>query len=229
MKEPRVCLVAGVGPGIGSAVAQRFAREGFAIALLARRERELAEHARHLEAHGGTALAVPVDLGDAEAVAAAVARAEQALGGVEVAIYNASLWRPADPMTLPIATFQYDLAVSATGALAVAQAVYPGMRARGHGSLLFTGGGLALHPAYGSEVPSLTAGKSALRGLVLAMASRLAADGIHVATITVAGLVARGTELDPALIAEDFWALHSQPRGQWDAELVLPRRSTPAG
>jgi NAD(P)-dependent dehydrogenase (short-subunit alcohol dehydrogenase family) len=96
----------------------------------------------------------------------------------------------------------------ATAALACAQAVHPAMKARGQGTMLFTGGGLALRPEYGSAVPSLTAGKSALRGLVHAMAAELAKDGIRAGLITIAGMVEPGTAFDPDRIAESYWRFH---------------------
>jgi NAD(P)-dependent dehydrogenase (short-subunit alcohol dehydrogenase family) len=75
--------------------------------------------------------------------------------------------------------------------------------------MLFTGGGLALRPEYGASVPSLAAGKSALRGLVLAMAAELAADGIRAGLITIAGMVQAGTAFDPDRIAELYWQFHA--------------------
>ncbi len=80
---------------------------------------------------------------------------------------------------------------------------------------------MALYPEYGAGVASLTAGKSALRGLVYAMAREVEPAGIHAATVTVAGTIKPGTALDPDLIAETFWALHQQPKESWEVERVL--------
>lgn len=221
MSGKPVCLVAGVGPGIGMAVAKRFAREGFALALVARRQVELDVFAAEIAAAGGSATAYVADLTDPDAIAATVARVATELGAVTVLVYNAGVWREADPMALPSETFTKDLTLCATGALAAAQAVYPAMKAAGAGSMLFTGGGLALHPEYGSRVISLVAGKSALRGLVLALAPVMAESGIHAATVTVVGTVAPGTAFDPDAIADRFWAVHAQARSDWTAESVF--------
>ena len=93
------------------------------------------------------------------------------------------------------------------------------------GSILFTGGGLALYPEYGANASSLTAGKSALRGLTYAMAKELEPEGIHVATVTIAGTVAEGTAFAPDTIAECYWALHQQPKAQWSTEIVFNGQS----
>ncbi len=212
-----VCVVAGVGPGIGAAVARRFARGGFSIALLARRAGELDGLATAI----GSARAYAVDLLDPPAIAATMGRVAADLGAPSALVYNAAAWREAHPMDVAPAAFTAELALCATGALACAQAVYPAMKVAGAGTIIFTGGGLALHPEYGSKVLGLTAGKSALRGMTLAMAPVLAADGIHVATVTVAGMVAPGGAFDPDRIAESFWTLHAQPRETWTTEVVF--------
>jgi NAD(P)-dependent dehydrogenase (short-subunit alcohol dehydrogenase family) len=107
------------------------------------------------------------------------------------------------------------------GALAATQAVWPAMREAGRGTVLWTGGGLALAPQYGAAVPALTAAKSALRGLAFAAAPELAASGVRLATITIAGVVAPGGPFDPDRIAEAFWAAHAAPAGPSPVEHVF--------
>lgn len=212
-----VAVVAGAGPGIGLAVARRFAREGFAVGLIARSAGPLREAAARL----GRAHAVPADLAEPGAVEAAIGEISAALGAPRVLVYNAAGVTPGPAMALPVAGFARDLALSVTGAFAAARAVHPEMRAAGAGTMLFTGGGLALAPSGGAGVASLTAGKSALRGLVHALAAELAPEGIHVGTVTVSGRVAPGTAFDPDLIAERFWSLHAEPAGAWTVESVF--------
>lgn len=213
-----VAIIAGAGPGVGLAVARRFAREGFSVGLIARREAALREAA----AGWGVPVAVAAaDLAAPGAVAGAIGAITAALGPAAVLVYNAAGVTSGPAMAQEEAGFARDLAVSVTGAFAAARAVHPAMRAAGGGTMLFTGGGLALAPANGAGVASLTAGKSGLRGLVHALAGELAGEGIHVATVTIAGTVAPGTTFDPALIAERYWALHQEPRGAWTVETVF--------
>lgn len=94
------------------------------------------------------------------------------------------------------------------------------MRQRGQGSILMTGGGLALDPTPMPEYAGLAAGKAALRNLAYSLAAELGPVGIHVATVTVAGIVRRGTHHNPDDIAEAFWALHRQPAGAWETEVI---------
>jgi NAD(P)-dependent dehydrogenase (short-subunit alcohol dehydrogenase family) len=221
MNKP-ICVVAGAGPGMGLAIAARFAREGFEIALMARDETRLAGVAREMaQLHGVRVCAIALDLADGDAIAPAFERVRSELGDPTVLIYNAARWHESPAMSLSPDTFARDLGLSVGGALACAQQVFPAMQAAGQGSLLFTGGGLALNPQYGKGLASLTAGKSALRGLVYAMASEVADAGVHAATVTIAGTVHAGSAFDPALISQHYWALHTQARADWQVERVF--------
>lgn len=203
--ERRLAVIAAAGPGMGLAVAQRFAREGFDLALIARNPAALERHVATLPA---AVRAYPADLAQEGSVRDTFERIAASQGEAEVLVFNAGAWREMPAMATPPADFHRDLMLCATAALACAQAVHPAMRARRRGTMLFTGGGLALRPEYGGGVASLTAGKSALRGLVHAMAAELAEDGIRAGTITIAGQVSPGTAFDPDRIAELYWRFH---------------------
>jgi NAD(P)-dependent dehydrogenase (short-subunit alcohol dehydrogenase family) len=214
MPDQPLAVIAGAGPGLGLAIARRFARGGFRTALLARNPGALAA-----EVEGAQAFAA--DLADPAAVTAAMAAVAAAMGPARVLAWNAARWNATPAMAIAPAEFHRDPALGVTGALAAAQAAYPGMRAAGGGTVLLTGGGLALRPEFGAGVASLVAAKSALRGLAHALAAELAPEGIHVATVTVAGTIAPGTGFDPDRIAEAFWTLHIEPRKAWRTEQVF--------
>jgi NAD(P)-dependent dehydrogenase (short-subunit alcohol dehydrogenase family) len=221
MTQKRVAVVAGVGPGNGLAIAKRFARDGWFVAMIARDATRLAEYQAALTAVGGAGRGYVGNLADVGDTARVMAEIIAAEGPIGVLVYNAGVWREASAMTIAPKTFADDLTLSVTAGLVAAQAVYPGMRDAGSGTMLFTGGGLALAPQYGTPVPSLTAGKSALRGLVLAMAAELRPQGIRVGTVTIAGTVAVGTAFDPDVIAERFAALAALPPSDETVEVVF--------
>lgn len=224
MEHKPVCVVAGVGPGIGLAVAKRFAREGFRIALLSRRGAALRGFVAEMAETGDAAHGFEVDLAQPSMIRRAFQTIEDTLGSPSVLIYNAAAWHEGDPMQLDPDLFTADLALCATGALVCAQAVYPQMKRRAQGSILMTGGGLALNPEYGTQLVSLTAGKAAMRGVALALAAHLEPMGIHVATVTVTGRVGPQTAFDPDRIADEYWYLHTQPRGNWTREILFKGR-----
>ena len=218
---PKAAIVVGVGPGMGIAIARRFAREGYSIGQIARDQSKLDQYVTDLARLGAEAFGSSADVCDLLALRSAFDEIQGALGPATVLVYNGDRWHEQKAMKIDPTTFNWDLALCCTGALASAQHVYPAMKKAGRGTMLFTGGGLALYPHLGATVSSLTAGKSALRGLTHAMAKELDYEGIHVATVTIAGTVAEGTAFAPDAIAKHFWRLHAQERGAWETEIVF--------
>lgn len=217
----KVAVVAAAGPGVGLAVAKRFAREGFAVALIARRPAALDAMVAEIAAVGGVAWGYAADVTDPSALRAALAAAAADMGAPAVLVWNGGRWIEAPALALDPAELEVDLRLTTVAALVAAQAVTPAMAAAGGGTILVTGGGLALAPQYGGAVPALTAGKAAARALVLAAAPDFAAQGVHLATVTIAGQVAPGGPFDPDRIAEAFWSLHVEPRDAWTVERVF--------
>lgn len=200
MSNAPLCTVIGAGPGMGLAISRRFAQAGFDLIMFSRRGAE--REAAALRAEGFTAEGRALDAADPESVAAAL----EAAGPVQVLVYNATAARQAAPMALTPEQLQQDLTVSVGSALAAAQAVAPGMIARSGGSILLTGGGFAHRPM--AALASLGIGKAALRNLAFSLAEELQPQGVRVGTVTILGMVAPGTKMDPAAIAEAFYALH---------------------
>jgi len=211
--------VIGAGPGIGLSVARRFAREGFDLALLCRPSDDGAAFQAELEALGAKALVIPAELAQAGALEQALESTEVHAGHPEVLVYNASRGARRPVVEVDPETLAEDFRVSVAAALQCVRWALPAMRARGRGTLLFTGGGLALAPKAGEAAASM--GKAALRSLALCLAPELAPEGIHAATVTVAGFVQRESAFNADFVAEAFWELHAEPREAWRGEIVL--------
>ncbi len=222
--QRKLAIVAGAGPGMGLAIARRFARGGFDIALVARNAGRLEGATAELGALGARASAHAADLSDPVAAEAAIAAIRAARGPAAVLAYNGGAWNQGAPLAMTAEAFHRDLALGVSGAYACARAVHADMVAAGGGTLLFTGGGLSLAPQAGVGVASLVAGKAGLRGLALVLHEELKPQGIHVGLVTIAGMVAPGTAFDPDRIAEAYWALHAEPEGAWTAEAVFSGR-----
>lgn len=218
MTQP-VCAIVGAGPGLGMAIARRFGREGFLLALLARDEGALQVRAGALQAEGLSAFAFPADAGDPQSLKGALSAAKMGLGPPSVLVCNAVSATRAMPSELAPDALVADFRVGVAGALAATQIVLPWMTAAGQGTILFTGGGFALEPT--PALASVGAAKAALRNLAFSLAGELGDAGIHLATVTVCGMVAPGTAFDPDLVAGAFWHLHAQPREAWDRERLI--------
>jgi NAD(P)-dependent dehydrogenase (short-subunit alcohol dehydrogenase family) len=214
-------LSIGTGPGMGLATAERFAGEGFRVVLSARNETKTKELAGKLEAGGHKVGVRTVDAAEPSSVAALVSQVESEFAGIDVLHFNAASLRKATLVDQPRDTFNYDLSVNIGGAMVAAQAAAPHMIARGSGSILFTGGGFGLQPH--PDFLSLSIGKAGIRALARGIFEPFQEKGVHVATVTVAGLIMNSN--DANAVAEQFWQLHSQPAGSWQVETVY----TPAG
>src|SRR5207247_8286808 len=178
----RVAVVVGVGPGLGEALARRFA-SSHAVALVARGKEKLEGLAAELSGDHGRVLAVAADVSKADDIAAAFARVRAELGEVDVLLYNAAM-RPFGRLleTKP-STFETTWRVNAFGAFLCSRAVVPGMLARGRGAILFTGATAGTKPFATSA--AFGPAKFALRGLAQVMARDLGPQGIHVAYVNV--------------------------------------------
>jgi NAD(P)-dependent dehydrogenase (short-subunit alcohol dehydrogenase family) len=207
-------VIVGAGQGIGRSVALRFAREGLGVALISRNAPErLADEVASL---GVPALALRADSADEGGLTAALDRAADKLGPPEVLVYNAAIIQTDLPGELPARRHLDAWAVNVVGALTSAAHVAPGMAERGSGSIIITGGMPEPDPRY----TSLSLGKAGVRALVSLLEQQFGPAGVHVATVTVGGVVAPGTAYDPDEIAEHYWRLHTQAPDAWLREVV---------
>jgi len=136
-----------------------------------------------------------------------------------VAIFNASVFVEGPPSTVDVAAFEHGLRVGLIGALVMIQEVAAGMAERGAGTILITGSAAGLKPWVAGT--ALSVQKAAVRMLGLAAAAELKSQGIHVAVITVNGMIKQGTPFDADSIAEAFWQVHAQSPDQWESDVIF--------
>jgi NADP-dependent 3-hydroxy acid dehydrogenase YdfG len=217
-------LVVGAGPGISTATARRLGAEGHAVGLVARREGVLADLGAALRRDGVRAEWVTAEAGDPASLTAAVDALTAALGPVDVLLYNVSVGRQAAVPDLDPADLLADVAAGAVGLQTAVRAVLPGMRERGGGTVLATGGGTADKPI--ATMATLGVQKAALRALVQVQAAGLAAEGIHVATVTIRGLVGEDASIHPDRVAALYAELVAETAGpQEDWRTVVELRA----
>src|SRR5215469_18914314 len=179
----KVAVVAGVGPGIGAALARRFAKAGYTVAMLARKRDTLDPLEREIDGARG----YPCDVGSADSVAHAFAAIGTDLGAVEVLLYNAGSGVFGDVESITPEQFEASWRVNAYGALLCAREVIPTMKAAAGGSIIFTGATASRRgvPRTAAFAPA----KAAQRSLAESMARSLWPSGIHVSVIIVDGAV----------------------------------------
>lgn len=212
-------VVCGYGPGISDAVAKKFGRHGFAVALVARTASRVEAASAALAEAGVTARGFAVDLGDPDAVRALMGEVHAALGPIAVLHWNAFAGGAGDLTTASPGELRTSLDVSVHGLIAAVQAALPDLRSA-RGSVLVTGGGLAFYDpkidamAVQWGAMGLAVAKAAQHKAVGLLSQRLAGEGVYVGEVVVLGAV-KGTAFDSghatieaSAVADRFWALH---------------------
>ena len=171
------------------------------------------------ELQGHEALVLGVDVADRQALGQALQSVQESMGFPEVLVWNASQGIPGLITPIEDRVLLKDLEANLFAPLDAIRWVLPEMRRVGRGTLLITGGGLALDPK--PVLASSSLGKALQRHLALLLDGELREGGIHVATLTVCGFVQAGTPLSPESVAEELWNLHEQKPGDWKREKVL--------
>lgn len=215
----KCCVIVGAGPQMGVSIAHRFAREGFTIALVSRNadklvtELRMLEYMREFDVHG-----FPADAADPESLRTAFEHIEDQLKAPDVLVYNAAGYGDGLPSTVDVAVLLDAVRVNLIGAVVSSQWAVTPMREAGMGTILFTGGGLAINPR--PEYVALSTGKAALRNYVNSLAKEVTTDGIKVGIVTVAGYIHKEDGYDPDDIAEKYWQLHTAPLSIDNWEIV---------
>ena len=174
-------VVTGASSGIGRSLALELARRGARVALLARRERELAEVSDEIARSGGDSLIVPCDITNHREIAEAAEFVESHLGVVELLVNNAGIGSHQRFLDLEIGELERTLQVNLVGAAAVTKAFLPSMVSRGRGWLVFVASvaGRVSTPSESAYVAS----KAGLIGLAESLSLEVEDTGIHVLTV----------------------------------------------
>jgi NAD(P)-dependent dehydrogenase (short-subunit alcohol dehydrogenase family) len=218
--ENDVVVVVAAGPGLGLAVARRFARAGATIGLIARSTDRLGDLVETLRREGATVGAAASDVADPVALRQAFGTLRDLVGAPTVLVFNASEYVEGAPAEVSYDAFMHGVYVGVGAALVSVQEVVPAMRTAGRGTLLLTGSVAAEKPSVSAATVGVA--KAALRNLGLSLHAELAPDGIQAVTVTIRGVLQGAKALDVDEIADFYWALHTRPRASWTPEVSFP-------
>jgi len=233
--EP-VAWIAGVGAvaGLGAALARRFAREGYRVAVSGRSAHKLQAVVDEIQAAGGQAVAIVADSGIESEVIAASQQVSQ-LGTLKVAIFNVGNAVSSPALELSAQLFEQTWRASTLGGFLFAREATRVLLDNAGGSLLFTGATASLRGK--PPFTAFAAAKAGLRSLSQSFAREFGPQNVHVAHVIIDGVIdgekvrSRAPDYlaqrgeDGALkledIADAYWYLHTQPRSAWTQELDL--------
>ncbi|BDN84858.1 MULTISPECIES: SDR family oxidoreductase [Mycobacterium] len=211
--DRRPAIVAGASSGIGAATAVELAAHGFPVALGARRVQKCEEIVEKIRADGGDAVALALDVTDADSVKDFVHQATERLGDIEVLVAGAGDTYFGRLYEIDTETFESQVQIHLIGANRLATAVLPGMLERQRGDLIFVGSDVALRQR--PHLGAYGAAKAALVAMVTNLQMELEGTGLRASIVhpgptkTAMGWSLPVESIGPAL--ED-WAKWGQAR-----------------
>jgi NAD(P)-dependent dehydrogenase (short-subunit alcohol dehydrogenase family) len=234
-------LPVGIRWGIGGAIAQKFAKEGFFVVLTTRASANASALAQAIKAQGGESMTVEMDLVSQDSISRAFALIRDRVGDPHVVVYNAGYLEgrdlPPDKELLehiPVEMFETAQHIASRGPFLVAKEVLPAMRKRGEGSFLITNNASSLRGRKRMTGQSLYYPRTMMRTLAQVLTEEYSEYGVHVANVVIDGLIdSPGTRalpraqknpeivMNPVKIAEAFYYLHTQDKSCWTHELQL--------
>ncbi len=176
-----VAFVTGAGSGVGRAVSLGLAGLGVVTAVCGRRPEPLDAVAAEIQAAGGRAIVLPVDIADEEAVEAAFDQLIHAAGGVDLLINCAGVGIYGNVEQYSLDDWRETLETNVTGLFLCSRAALPSMRARGGGHIVAISSG-AGRRGY-ANLAAYSASKFAVIGFMESLAEEVGADGIKCTTI----------------------------------------------
>lgn len=234
-------LPVGIRWGVGGAIAQKFAQEGFFTVLTTRTASNAAALSAAIEEQGGDCMIVELDLSLEDSVSSAFATIRNEAGDPDVLVYNAGYLEgrdlpPEKELLEHIEVSMFDTAqhIASRGPFLVAKEVLPAMRKKGEGSFLFSNNSKSLRGTKRNTGESLYYPRVMMRTLAQVLTEEYSEHGIHVANVVIDGLIdSPGTRalpkaqdnpdivINPVKIAEAFYYLHTQDKSCWTHELQL--------
>jgi len=242
-------LPLGVRWGVGGAIAQKFAQEGFFVALTTRTQSNASALAEAIRGQGGDCMIVELDLVSQDSITAAFATIRREAGDPDVLIYNAGYLEGRDLPPeqelleyIPVEMFDTAQHIASRGPFLVAKEVLPSMRKKGEGSFFFSNNSKSLRGRKRMTGESLYYPRVLMRALAQVLTEEYSEHGVHVANVVIDGTIdSPGTRalpkvqnqpdlvMNPVKIAEAFYYLHTQDRSCWTHELQLtPFRTKPS-
>lgn len=222
-----VCVIIGVGPGNGEALARRFSEGGYQVAMLARSRDYLESLSQQLP----NTHVYQYDATDMSGVASTFQAIEQQLGPVSVLLYNAGGGVFKNVEEAGLEDFEANWRINVQGLVAATKAVLPQLRQHDTASIMVTSASAATRGK--ANTAPFASAKAAQRSLAQSLARQLGPEKIHVSNVVIDGVVdlprTRESLADkpgdffvkPSAVAQAIWILCHQDPSAWTFELDI--------
>ena len=231
LNKKKIALVIGTGDYLGSALATKFAEEGYRI-VVTRRRGDLTKLVSSIKNSGGEAIPFHSDARNETQVIDLIENIEKNLGQIDILIYNVGGNVKYKILDTSSRVYRKVWEMCAFGGFLNAKEVLKYMIPRKEGTIIFTGASASLRGKEGFS--AFSGGKQALRALAQSLAHEVSMKGIHVSHVVIDGLIENNNTkklfpnefkkrpsdgiLKPKDIAEIYWQIHLQPKSSWSFE-----------
>lgn len=211
----KTIFIVGAGKGLGTAIGRKFGANDFRVVLMARNAENLKAYEQQFQAEGIEVYTKVADAADDNAMAKVLNEAVAEYGTPDVFAYNVGVTIPDSELAEGVASavLRDRYQVDVVGAYHCIQQIATEEFAKKNGSILVTGGGLAMYPS--AEYLPLSMDKAALRAMVQALHPVMQEKGIFLGLLTVCDVIMEGSTCAPDILADKYWQQYTE-RKDWE-------------
>ncbi|KAG4096721.1 short-chain dehydrogenase/reductase SDR [Neocallimastix lanati (nom. inval.)] len=219
----KTAVIVGAGKGMGNHIAERFAKEGFRVVLMARRQEAVEAYVQEFKGKGYEAVGKVADASDKAQITSALQDIQKQFDFIDVLVYNVAILEGGKASELTSESVLKHFNVDVAGGVSCVEVVLPEMRKRKTGAILFTGGLFGVFPNAYPDFANISIGKEVLRIYAMMLNKELKDTGVFVGIVNLMGVVGSNESLSPKNLSDYYWKLYTE---QKDFEIMAPSPSS---
>jgi len=212
-------VIVGAGKGMGNHIAERFAKEGFRVVLIARRKDAIETYVKEFKEKSYEVVGISADASDKAQMTSIIHDIQKQYDFIDVLVYNAAILAPSNVLEITSESVLKHFNTDVVGAVVCVEAILPEMRKRKTGAILFTGGIFGVFPNCSSQYANLSFGKEVLRMYAKMLNTELKGSGVYAGIVNINGGVDSSEALSAENLSNEYWKLYTE---QKDFEITSP-------
>jgi len=215
----KTAVIVGAGKGMGNHIAERFAKEGFRVVLIARRKDAIETYVKEFKEKSYEVVGISADASDKAQMTSIIHDIQKQYDFIDVLVYNAAILAPSNVLEITSESVLKHFNTDVVGAVVCVEAILPEMRKRKTGAILFTGGIFGVFPNCSSQYANLSFGKEVLRMYAKMLNTELKGSGVYAGIVNINGGVDSSEALSAENLSNEYWKLYTE---QKDFEITSP-------